>query len=144
VFWVYVLGRVAVRTGVALWRHRLAVVFAGLLVAVFSVYQLTFAGPSVANGDCADTTMTAITRVDDSAAHAAYACLGATMRTTSEDQFVAELHQRAIATGKFDRVGERPTSDGGRIVFYTVEGGGGPAVGYIVYLNSRGKVIKVE
>jgi hypothetical protein len=115
-----------------------------VLVGAFSVYELTFAGPSVTNGDCADTTMTAISRVDDNAAHAAYACLGAAMRTTSEDTFVAELHKRAIETGKFDRVGERPTADGGRIVFFTVEGGGGPAVGYIVYLNAQGKVIKIE
>jgi hypothetical protein len=82
--------------------------------------------------------------VDDAAAHAAYACLGTPMRSTGEDQFVSEMHSRAMPTGKFDRVGDRATSDGGRIVFYMVQGGNGPAVGYIVYLDNSGKVIKVE
>jgi hypothetical protein len=141
---LHVLARVVARLGAALWRHRLALVMAAVIVSAFSVYELTFAGPTVANGDCADTTMTAITHVDDAAAHAAYACLGASMRATGEDQFVAQLRSRAMTKGKFDRVGDRPTADGGRIVFYTVQGPGVPAVGYIVYEDASGKVVKVE
>ena len=139
----FILSRIAVRTGLALWRHRLAVIGASLLVGGFSVYEMTFAGPSVVNGDCADTTMAAVTRVDDDTARAAYACLGPAMRNTSEDQFVAGMRQRAIAHAQASRVAEQRTGDGGRIVFYTVQNQG-TAVGYIVYLDAHGKVSKVE
>ena len=139
----YILARIAARTGLAMWRHRLAWLGATLLIAAFGLYEMTFAGPSVTNGDCADTAMAAVTRADDAAAHAAYACLGPGLRNTSEDQFVANLHQRDSARGQINRVAEQRTSDGGRIVFYTVQGQG-PAVGYIVYLDPQGKILKVE
>ena len=139
----FILSRIALRTGVALWRHRLALIGAAAVVGAFSVYEMTLAGPSVVNGDCADTTMAAVTRVDDSAARAAYACLGPAMRNTSEDQFVAGMRQRAIAHAQVSRVAEQRTGDGGRIVFYTVQNQG-TAVGYIVYLDAHGKVSKVE
>ena len=139
----FILSRIAVRTGVALWRHRLAVIGAALLAGAFGVYEMSFAGPSVVNGDCADTTMAAVTRVDDAAARAAYACLGPAMRNTSEDQFVAGMHQRALAHAQVSRVAEQRTGDGGRIVFFTVENQG-TEVGYLVYLDARGKVVKVE
>lgn len=140
------LGRIAVRTGVALWRQRVALIFVGIIVAAFGAYELTFAGPSVAAGsaDCADTAMKALTHVNDSTARAAYACLGPEMRTTSEDQFVATLQQRAISSGQANRVADRGSSDGGKIVFYTVSAGNMPAVGYIVYLGPDGKIVKVE
>ncbi len=142
--WPALLGRVAVRTGVALWRQRIALIVAGLLVVAFGAYSLTFAGPSVASGDCADTAMQALTRVNDATARAAYACLGPEMRTTSEDQFVATLQQRAISSGQANRVADRQTPDGGKIVFFTVSAGNMPSVGYIVYLGSDGKIVKVE
>ncbi|MBV8719440.1 MAG: hypothetical protein JO020_05045 [Chloroflexi bacterium] len=144
--WPFLLGRVALRTGVALWRHRLAVIVAGLLVVAFGAYEFTFAGPSGPSGagDCADTAMTALTHVTDASARAAYACLGPEMRTTSEDQFVTTLQQRAAGNGQADRVADRHTPDGGKIVFYTVSAGDMPAVGYIVYLDPNGKVAKVE
>jgi len=85
----FLAGRVAARTGVAMWRHRFGLLVAGLVVVAFSAYEITFAGPSVSNGDCADTAMVALTHVSDTSARAAYACLGPGMRTTSEDQFVA-------------------------------------------------------
>ena len=69
--WPMLLGRVAVRSGVAIWRHRFSVIAAGCIVAAFSVYEFTFAGPTVSNGDCADTAMTAVTHVDDASARAA-------------------------------------------------------------------------
>jgi hypothetical protein len=139
----FILSRIAVRTGVAIWRHRLAWLAATLLVSAFGVYQLSFAGPSVSNGDCADTTMAAITRVDDQVARAAYACLDPGMRKTSEEQFVSDLRQRDAARGHVSRVAEQRTTDGGRLVFYTVQGRG-PTIGYIVYLDARGRVVKVE
>jgi hypothetical protein len=144
-----VAERVAVRTGVALWRHRLGLMFAGLLVVAFGAYEFTFAGsgstgPGGAGIDCADTAMTALTHASDATARAAYACLGPSMRTTSEDQFVATLQQRAAGNGQADRVADRHTSDGGKIVFYTVSAGDMPSVGYIVYLDPNGKVAKVE
>ena len=128
-----------------MWRHRLAWLTAGLVVAAFSIYEMSFAGPSVVNGDCADTAMAAVTRADDATARAAYACLGPGMRSTTEDQFVASLHQRLqdVPHGQVIRIAEQRTSDGGRIVFFTVQGQG-PAVGYIVYLDAHGKVTKVE
>jgi hypothetical protein len=140
----FILARIAARTGVAMWRHRLAFLGATLLVAAFGLYQMTFAGPSVTNGDCADTAMAAVTKSDDAAAHAAYACLGPGLRNTSEDQFVANLHQRDAAHAQANRVAEHRTSDGGRIVFYIVQAQGGPAVGYIVYLDAQGRISKVE
>ena len=138
------LRRVAARTGVALWRHRVGLLMAALIVGAFGAYEATFAGASVVNGDCADTAMAAVTRVDDATARAAYSCLGAGMRNTTEDQFVAGMRQRAVPSGQFDRVADKRTSDGGRIVFYTVTAGGAPAVGYIVYLDPEGKVVRVE
>jgi hypothetical protein len=148
--WPFLVGRVALRTGVALWRHRLALIVAGVLVVAFSAYEFSFAGPSgpsgvsTGAGDCADTAMTALTHVSDASARAAYDCLGPAMRTTSEDQFVATMQQRAADNGQADRVADRHTPDGGKIVFFTVSAGDMPAVGYIVYLDSNGKVAKVE
>jgi hypothetical protein len=143
----YLLGRVALRSGVALWRHRLGLIVAGVLVVAFGAYEFTFAGPSPtgsAGGDCADAAMAALTHTSDATARAAYACLGPGMRTTSEDQFVATLQQRAQGAAQADRVADRHMPDGGKIVFYTVSAGDMPSVGYIVYLDPNGKVTKVE
>jgi hypothetical protein len=139
-----VLGRIAVRSGVALWRRRFTFIGAGVIVAAFGVYQLSFARPSVTNGDCADTAMAAVTHVDESTARAAYACLGPDMRTGSEDQFVASMRQRSTPGGEFARVADKRTNDGGRIVFYTVQSGQRAVVGYIVYLDPAGRVTRVE
>jgi hypothetical protein len=141
---LFILGRVGARTAAAIWRQRLLIVAAALIVGAFSVYELSFAGPSVASGDCADTAMTAVTHVDESTARAAYACLGPSMRTTSEDQFVAGMRSRSVPSGQFDRVADKRTPDGGRIVFFTVYAGEAPTVGYIVYLDADGKISKVE
>ncbi len=139
----FILARIGARTGVALWRHRFGVLAALLVVGALGVYELSYAVPSVANGDCADMTMAAVTTADDQTAHAAYACLGPGMRNATEDQFVAGMHQRNMARGHVNRVGDQRTPDGGHIVFFTVEQQG-QAVGYIVYLNPQGKVVKVE
>ena len=141
--WSFILARIAARTGMALWRHRFGMLLAVLVVGALGVYELTYALPSVANGDCADMTMAAVTSADDQTAHAAYACLGPGMRNATEDQFVAGMQRRDIKRGHVSRVGDQRTPDGGHIVFFTVEQQG-QAVGYIVYLNAQGKVIKVE
>jgi len=140
----YVLERITVRTGVAVWRNRVAWLFGALVLAALGLFQLTAAEPSVTNGDCADTTMAAVTRVDDNTARAAYACLGPSMRRTSEDTFVATLHQRDIPKGTFNRVADHKLPDGRRIVFFTVEAQGQGALGYIVYLDPNGLVENVE
>ena len=139
----FILARIAARTGVAVWRHRFGMLGALVVVGALGIYELTYAVPSVANGDCADMTMAAVTTADDQTAHAAYACLGPSMRQATEDQFVTGMHQRNIARGRVSRVGDQRTPDGGHIVFFTVEQQG-QAVGYIVYLNAQGKVVKVE
>jgi hypothetical protein len=139
----HILARIAARTGVAMWRHRLAFVGAALAVGTLAAYELTEAGPTVSNGDCADTTMSAVTKVDDATAHAAYNCLADTMKQTSEDTFVATLRQRKLPPGEFSRVAAQRDTDGSQLVFYTVKSEG-QNVGYIVYLNPRGLVEKVE
>jgi hypothetical protein len=141
---VFVLGRIGIRTGAALWRHRLTMLVGVFALAALGVYQVTFAGPSTTAGDCADTAMAAVTHIDDATARAAYACLGPDMRTTSEDQFVAGMRQRATPNARADRVADRRTANGGRIVFFTVHAMPGPDVGYIVYLDEDGKIAKVE
>jgi hypothetical protein len=140
----FLFGRVAVRAGVALWRHRLGLIVAGFTVGAFSAYELTFAGPTVpTGGDCADTAMAALTHADDASARAAYACLGPSMRTSTEDQFVASLQQQPVTDGQADRVADRETPSG-KIVFFTVSANNISPVGYIVYLDQDGKVAKVE
>ena len=94
--------------------------------------------------DCADVAMTAVTHSDDASARAAYACLGAGMRTSSEDAFVAGMRQNGVPDSQFDRVAEKRLADGSRVVFYTVEGAGSPPMGYIVYLDKQGKISRVE
>jgi hypothetical protein len=65
------------------------------------------------------------------------------MRQTSEENFVATLHERNLPKGTFSRVADHRDADGSRIVFYTVEAAG-QSVGYIVYLDPQGLVEKVE
>ena len=140
----FILGRIAVRTGVAVWRHRLGLLLAVAGLLAFSAYELTMASPSVTNGDCADIAISALTYSNDAAARAAYACLAPTMRTMSEDQFVATLLQRGVSGATVDRIAERSDAEGGKIVFYTVAASHLPKVGYIVYLNADGKVVRLE
>jgi hypothetical protein len=152
--WPHLFGRVAVRIGVGLWRQRLGLILAAFIMGAFGAYQFAFAGPSVTNGgagggggvsgDCADTAMAALTHVNDATAHAAYACLGPAMRTTTEDQFVATMKERALPAAQASRVADRSMPDGGKIVFFTISATNLPPVGYIVYLGLDGKVVKVE
>jgi hypothetical protein len=139
----YILARLAVRTGLALWRHEIALLLATVSVGALGVYELGYAVPTTSNRDCADTTMAAMTSGDDATAHAAYTCLGPSMRNTTEDAFVSGVHESAVPRGQVSRVGDQRTRDGGRIVFFTVEQQG-QMVGYIVYLDPTGRVSRVE
>lgn len=143
-----VAARVGARLGVALWHHRLALLVSGLLVGVLATVQLTMAGPSSTSdvaGDCADTTMAALTHVTDEGAHAAYACLDPAMRQgQGEDAFVRGLKARGDPpASQVTRVAERRSPNGGRVVFYSVDTRG-DSVGYIVYLGPSGKVERID
>jgi hypothetical protein len=138
-----VLTRVAVRSGVALWQHRLGLIVAALIVVGVGAFGLTSSDPSATNVDCADTAMAALTHASDATARAAYDCLGPDMRTTSEDQFVASLQQRSAPEAQADRVADKQTPNG-KIVFFTVSTSSTPPVGYIVYLDPEGKIARVE
>src|SRR5262245_47588211 len=142
-----VLTRTAVRTGAALWRNRIAFGIAALAVAALGWFQLASAGPAVVgsvNGDCADTTMAAVTTTnDDGVARAAYECLSPSMRSTSEDRWIANLRQHGVPNAQFSRIADHHTGDGGMMVFYSVDAGGQSA-GYIVYLDAQGRVRGVE
>jgi hypothetical protein len=142
-----VAARVAARLGHALWRHRLGLLVSGLLVGALATFQIGAAGPSVpgTDNDCADTTMTALTRATDDAARAAYACLEPEMRQgQGEDAFVRALQRRGPPPNtQVTRVGDHRTANGGRVVFYTVDIGR-DSVGYIIYLNGAGKVERID
>jgi hypothetical protein len=105
---------------------------------------MTYAGPAATSGDCADLAMAAVTSVDDATARAAYECLSPSMRNTTEEDFVAGMQQRDVQQhGQVSRVADQRLRTGGRIVFFTVEQQG-QSVGYMVYLDATGKVIRVE
>jgi hypothetical protein len=137
------LQRVAVRTGVAVWRHRLGLIVASLLIVGVGVYRMTYVAPSLSGADCADTAMVALTQASEASARAAYNCLGPDMRTTSEDEFVVSLQQRAAHDGQADRIADKDTPSG-KIVFFTVTASHMAPVGYLVYLDEDGKISRVE
>jgi hypothetical protein len=141
----FLLARVAARTGLAAWHQRFVLLGAVAAVGVLGFYQQsTVTVPTqTVEGDCADTTMAAVSTIDDAKSRAAYDCLDPSMRHSSLETFVAGMHESDMPRGRVARVGDKGTPDGGRIVFFTIEAQG-QAVGYMVYLNSRGKVIRVE
>jgi len=115
-----------------------------VIVVAIGAHQLTTSADSgAASGDCADTAMAALTHASDATARAAYDCLGPSMRTTSEDQFVQSLQQQGAPNAQADRVADKQTPSG-KIVFFTVSTGATPPVGYIVYLDPDGKISRVE
>jgi hypothetical protein len=140
----FILARIAVRTAVSLWRYRFAWLVAVLGVGALGVYELGYAGPGVVNGDCADTTMAALATSEETTARAAYACLSQGLRTSNEDAWVASMQQRERGHGRVSRVSDQRTQDGGHMVFFMVALQGGQDIGYIVYLDPRGKVKAVE
>ena len=139
----FILARVAARMGLAMWRHRIIWVVAAMSVGALGIYEFTYAGAGVVNGDCADTTMAALATSDVDTARAAYACLSPGLRNTNEETWVAGVQQRELPHGRVSRVSDQRTQDGGHIVFYLVALQG-QDVGYIVYLDPKGKVKAVE
>jgi len=141
--WSIILARITARTGVALWRHRFAWFVAALGFGAVGVHEMTYAGPGVVNGDCADTTMAALSTCEEASARAAYACLSQGLRNTNEDAWVASMQHRESTHGRVTRVSDQRTQDGGHMVFFKVALQG-QDVGYIVYLDPKGKVKAVE
>jgi hypothetical protein len=139
----YILARIAARAGIALWRNRFAWLVAALGIGALGVYELSYAGPGVVNGDCADTTMAALATSEEATARAAYACLSQGLRNTNEDTWVETMQHRAAPHGHVTRISDQRTQDGGHMVFFMVALQG-QDVGYIVYLDSTGKVKAVE
>ncbi len=140
-----ILARIVARTGVAIWRQRIAWLGAAFAIGAIGVYQLASAGPTLppVDGDCADATIAAVTSTSDETAHAAYQCLIPGLRSTPEAIWIQGMWRTGTPRGQWSRVADTRTSDGGQIVFYTVEGSGG-ALGYIVYLDAQGRVRGVE
>lgn len=140
---MYILARIVMRTGAAIWRHRFIWLCATFVVAAFGLIELTYARPAVATGDCADIAMAAVSSSDDDTARAAYDCLVPAARLTTEDQWIASLHSSALTRGRVTRVADQHTIDGGQIIFFTVDAGSANE-GYIVYLDAQGKIVRVE
>jgi hypothetical protein len=143
-----IAARVAARLGHGLWRHRIALLGSAILVGALATFEISAAGPGVGDSDtdCADTTMTALTRGTDDAARAAYACLDPSLRSgQGEEAFVRTVQQRSSASSQTHatRVADHATANGGRVVFYTVDVGR-ESVGYIVYLTRAGKVERID
>ena len=151
----HLLGRIAVRAGVGLWRHRGGVLLAAFVTAALGGYiTLTWSGAlptafagatQAANGDCADTAMAAITDKSASVAQQAYQCMDSTFQQrVSEQTFTQQMQtSRMASVDKLARVGDYHSPAGGTMVYYALDGGG-QSVGYIVYLSQNGKVLKIE
>jgi hypothetical protein len=150
----YVFSRVAARAGLGIWRHRVSVLIAAIVVVGLGTYVTTSgAGRTVAplaisgatGGDCADTAMAAIADKSTDAASRAYQCMDPSFQQrVPEAQFVRQMQQQALPNiEKLQRVGDYHPSAGGTMVYYAVDGGS-QTVGYIVYLGDNGKVVKIE
>jgi hypothetical protein len=144
----FVAARVAARLGYAMWRHRVALLGSAIIVGALATFQISAAGAGVSDSgsDCADTTMTALTRGTEDAARAAYACLDPSLRSgQGEEAFVRSVQQRSAAGRHMHatRVADHRSANGGRVVFYTVDVGP-ESVGYVVYLDRSGKVNRID
>jgi hypothetical protein len=151
------LGRITVRTGVGLWRHRGGVLLAAFVSAALVGYvTMTWSGslptslvaaalPSATGGDCADTAMAAITDKSPSVAQQAYQCMDASFQQrVTEQAFTQQMLTAPVpSVDKLARVSDYKTSSGGTMVYYALDGGG-QSVGYIVYLGQNGKVLRIE
>jgi hypothetical protein len=147
----FVLGRIGQRALAGVWRNRGGV----LLLTVLSLAAGAYALVSISSGsamspgpsrtDCADTAMLAMTSTQPGAAQRAYECMGPTVRqNVSEADFVRQLEaQRKPSVESIARIGDHPVPSGGMMVYYALDGGG-DSVGYIVYLDTQGKVLKIE
>ena len=150
----YLLGRVGARAAAGIWRNRVGLLVALVLtIALGSYAALTWSGaissPLASQSvttDCADTAMAAITDKSTTAAQRAYQCMDPSFQQrVPEAQFVSQMvAQQAPATAKLARVGEYQNSASGSTLVYFALDGGNQSIGYIVYLNGEGKVLRIE
>jgi len=151
----FLLRRVGARAGLGLWRHRGGLLLAALITVALGGYVLlgssgtlpsALGSPAAASTDCADTAMAAIADKSSAAAQRAYACMDAGFQQrVTEDQFVSQLlAQQTPPADKLQRVGDYHDATNGSTLVYFAVNGGGQSVGYIVYLNRDGKVLKIE
>jgi hypothetical protein len=140
---------VAYRTGLAIWRGRLAwtaglFALAGVLGATWwnGTNNVQVAGAAT---DCADKAMFALVARTEQAARLAYPCLGVEARQgMGEDAFVQGMQVSARpAANRLIRVADHPSASGGSIVYYAVEGSA-QSIGYMVYVAGDGRVEKIE
>jgi len=152
----HLLGRVAARAGLGIWRQRGGVLLAVVVSAALGTYvAMTWTGmPSLAgvlgpaaapNTDCADTAMAAIADKSSGAATRAYQCMDPTFQQrVSEADFVRQMQSQKLPNPtQLARVGDYHSPAGGTMVYYAVDGGA-QSVGYIVYLGQNGKVQRIE
>ena len=151
----HLLSRVFARAVLGVWRHRVGVLLAAVIsVALGSYAVLTsygvvptgFAGVAPSTTDCADTAIAAMTDKSARAAQKAYACMDASFQQrVPEATFVQQMQsQQTPSSVKVERVGDYHTSEGGGTLVYFALDGGNQSVGYIVYLGSNGKILRIE
>jgi hypothetical protein len=151
-----IVRRVLARSALGVWRHRLGLGLAALISAGLGGYLYLGGGQigapglggrsaAAAQGDCADITMTAIAEKAPDVAQQAYQCLAPTFRQqVTEQQFVQQIQGRSgPIADKMARVGAYDAPNGQSMVYYALNIGG-QSVGYIVYLNPTGEVLKIE
>ena len=150
----YIASRVGARAVLGVWRHRGGVLLAAVIAVALGGYAMlswsgavpAAIGSTSATSDCADTAMAALTDKSQDAARRAYQCMDSTFQQrVPEAQFVSQMQaQQAPPTAKLERVGDYHTPSSGNTLVYFALDGGNQSVGYIVYLNSSGKVLRIE
>lgn len=151
----YVVSRVGARAAAGLWAQRGSLLVGVLLLAGIVTYgTLAVSNGSLrplepasgpANTDCADTAMAVVFDKSAAAATRAYECMDTSFQQrVSEAQFVQQMRTQNVgAVDKIARIGDHQNPNGGTLVYYALDGNG-QSVGYIVYLNPSGKVLKIE
>jgi hypothetical protein len=152
----YLLRRVAARAGIGVWQHRGGVLLAVAVSLALGAYvAMTWSGEAplslaqsasvAASTDCADTAMAAIANKSPAAAQRAYQCMAPTFQQrVTEQAFIQQIQTQGLPNvNKLERVGDYRTPTGGTMVYYAVDASGQSA-GYIVYLGTDGKVLRIE
>jgi hypothetical protein len=161
----YLLRRVVARAAAGMWRHRTGVLLSALFSVALGSYiaftwngsgpiSLASANPlgtrsgaavSASGTDCADTAMAAIADKSPVAAQRAYQCMDATFQQrVTEQAFVQQMQaQNMPNVSKMARIGDYHIPAGGTMVYYALDGAN-QSVGYIVYLGTNGKVLRIE
>jgi hypothetical protein len=150
------LRRVAARAGVGIWRQRGGLLVALAVVAAVSGYLafgaavqtplgVNVGGSTSASADCADTAILAVADKSPGAAQRAYQCMDPSFQQrVSEQSFVQQVQSQALPNvNNVARVGDYRSQTGGSMVYYAVDSNG-QSIGYIVYLNQNGKVLRIE